>query len=699
VRRHLLTLALLALAVGAAGDPAQQPTAAFPSKVELITVDAVVVDSAGRPVSGLTRDDFVVTEDGNPREITSFEAFVSEMPAASPAAPPSASVSASNEAALVRAGRGFALIVDDVGLSFRDSTETRRAVSTFLERSLRDGDEVSLGTTSGDAWWSARLPEGREDLLAVAARVKGRDLDSSAPDVMSDYEAFSIVNHESASGPVTARVVARWKRANICQERDPGCPALVGGRARDLDGARQTRTRLILEAVRRGLGALAPIRGHKSLVLFSRGFLQDSGTDLRDVVATSREANAAVYFVDVRGLVAQPGLPSAADAGGAAEPAEVGAMAFEAGVLDSAGAQTLADDTGGFSVRNTNDLAAGAARIAEESRAFYMLGFHPPEGKSEREWRKLRVEVKRPGLTVRARRGYTLRAAAGAPVAAGPDKKGKPKSGPDPAIVRALDSAHDAVGIPLRAMAYVFEPRPKDTTYVVVAVELDVSGLAVEPKGKSRIARLDVSVIATNRDSGRGFRHDDRLEFAVEGSESPSWRALAREFELPTGVTQARVVVRDVASGTVGSVAQRFLIPPPGVLRVSTPILTNHLAPKKDGQARAQPALAVHRRFAAHGVLYCQFEVFGAARAAGSAAPRVAGGLELRTQDGRVVLNADPTPIAADADGRVVRMVGVPLDGMEDGSYELVLGVRDEVSGDRLERREPFILARDAASP
>ena len=93
------------------------------------------------------------------------------------------------------------------------------------------------------------------------------------------------------------------------------------------------------------------------------------------------------------------------------------------------------------------------------------------------------------------------------------------------------------------------------------------------------------------------------------------------------------------------------------------------------------------------GRLYCQFEVFGAART-GSSPPRVLAGLELRTGEGRLLQQAPPTLIAAEGDGRVVRLLGLPLDGLAEGTYELVLDVRDEASGVRLERREAFRLER-----
>jgi VWFA-related protein len=573
-------------------------------------------------------------------------------------------------------------------------------------------------------WWSGRIPEAREDLLAVLSRVKGLRVEERTLDYMTDYEAFWIRNYEDspaledvgpgassglviggASGappPIAPggmgsprrRVKLRWEERRLCVATS--CDGMVRARAADVDARRAGRTRLALQAVRRGLDALAPVRGRKSLLLLSDGFLQDFGTGLREVAAASREANAAIYFVDVRGLLAQAGWGFAGDAGPPPDPRDQGAMALEETTLAAAGTEALADETGGFSVRNTNDLAAGIDRIADESRVFYMLGFYPPEGKAERRWRKLRVEVKRPGLTVRARRGYTLRVAAAEPP---PDRRKQgEEAAPHRAVARALDSAQPATGIPLRAMAYVLEPRPQGKVHVVVAAELDASRLAAESRASSRIARLEVSVVALNRDTGRGFRHDDTLELELGTSDSPGWRSLYREFELLPGVTQARVVVRDAVGGAVGSVTQRFEVPAPGSLRLSTPILTDRVELPKDGQSRPQPVLAVHRTFASGGGLYCEFEVFGAARPPGGGAPNVSVGLALWTSSGRLVFDWEPTPIVADPDGRVVRLVGMNLEGAEEGLYDLVFDVRDEVSGARFERRESFRISQQVAS-
>jgi VWFA-related protein len=685
----------------------------FAAGVELITVDAVVLDKAGHPVSGLTRDDFIVKEDGRPQDIASFEAFDLGGTPAEQAWP---GVLATNEPFGRGGGRAFLLLLDDLGMDPAQGAAARGAGTSLLER-LRGGDEVTVGTTSGELWWSARLPEGQKDVLAVLSRVVGKNVEPPSADRMTEYEAYRIVRFDAGSdsllpgqsqapaggmransppaAPVVGnsakeRVKKRWREALVCQ--DPNCDGLVRGRASEINSRRETRTRLALQAIRRGLDALSLVPGRKSLLLLSPGFLQDPGTDLSAVTAASREANAAVYFLDARGLVALADFASAANRGGPPDSENLGAMNFEENVLASAGAEGLADDTGGFAARSTNDLAAAAERVADETSVYYLLGFYPPAGKGAREWRKLQVDVKRPGLNVRARRGYALKAAAASP--SKPGKEGR-KPRLDASVERALDSAHSATGIPLRAMAYVLEPRPKETAHVLVAVELEASRLA--SPGEKEKRRLDFSVVTTHRDSGREFRSDGTLEFAGGGSDAPAWRALVRDFDLPRGVSQARVVVRDQASAALGSVSYRFEVPAPGALRLSTPILTDHVEAAEAGGS-PRPALAVHRTFGPGGNVYCQFEVFGAARS-GQEAPRVAAGLELRGPGGHLVRKAAPSPIVPGADGRVVRLLGIGLDGMESGPYELVLEIQDAVSGGHIERREPFAVAAAPSTP
>ena len=76
----------------------------------------------------------------------------------------------------------------------------------------------------------------------------------------------------------------------------------------------------------------------------------------------------------------------------------------------------------------------------------------------------------------------------------------------------------------------------------------------------------------------------------------------------------------------------------------------------------------------------------------GLRAPRVRAGVEVRAAEGGIVRKGEPTPIAPDARGRVMRLIGLGMDGLPEGDYLLVLDVRDDVSGASVERQEPFTL-------
>src|SRR5512143_822609 len=119
MQRAALPVLALILAGAAPQTPQEPPPPSkpsFPSQVELVTVDVAVVDKKGQSIRGLTRDDFVVAENGVPQTLTSFEAVV--VPEASRAADvPRRTVVSTNIVPDNRRGRTFAVVFDDVHLS------------------------------------------------------------------------------------------------------------------------------------------------------------------------------------------------------------------------------------------------------------------------------------------------------------------------------------------------------------------------------------------------------------------------------------------------------------------------------------------------------------------------------------------------------------------------------------------------------
>ena len=78
----------------------------------------------------------------------------------------------------------------------------------------------------------------------------------------------------------------------------------------------------------------------------------------------------------------------------------------DAPAASSARLRTFSEATGGIATVGTNDFAGGFKRIVEDNSAYYVLGYHPAELKQDGKFHEISVKVKRPGVQVRARKGY-----------------------------------------------------------------------------------------------------------------------------------------------------------------------------------------------------------------------------------------------------------------------------------------------------
>ena len=171
-RPLLLVAALVTLPALAKTGQDQPPV--FPSDVALVTVDAVVVDSHGKPVSGLTRDDFVILEGGVLQQIAAFEDVVppasreSSSTLLSAAAPPARVVTNLEPQP---EGASFLVVADDIHLSPRGAVEARAVLERFLRESVREGDRLAVVFTRTGAAWNGTLMDDQYDLLAFVARL------------------------------------------------------------------------------------------------------------------------------------------------------------------------------------------------------------------------------------------------------------------------------------------------------------------------------------------------------------------------------------------------------------------------------------------------------------------------------------------------------------------------------------------------
>lgn len=699
-RRSLAALlALLALVSLAAAGASQEPPPTFKRDVEVVTVDVVVTDKAGNPITGLAREDFTVLDEGTPQALVNFD--VVHPPDEEPEARATGTVRPeppriSTNTAPRLPGRTFVVVFDNINMSPLNTQRAKAAVVAFLEKGLHDGDRVMIAATAGGAWWTTTMPGGREDLVAILKGLEGRRFVTAAYDRMTDFEAMRV--YQYSDHLMSRRVQERFERYGVKTDVKDArqveaediairgrIDPFVDNKAAETYLKAKTRNRSTFASIERVMKPLADTRDRKAVLLVSEGFVYDPAEPgYRLVVEAARRANAALYFIDTRGLDDMPGFYSAQFGERIDEKNVLSAIADM--TQESEGAVSLARDTGGFTVAKTNDLETGIVRIGRESSSYYLLGYAPGTIPRDGRFRKIEVRVRRPGAIVRARRGYF------APSDVADAGAAKVTSRTDPQIQYGLDAPTPLDEIPLRLTAYVLEQTSPGRARVLVAADADVSRVEFTETEGRLLGALDTLAVAARRETADAFRNDQKVDLERKPGPvaSPSWYTIVREFELPAGGYQAKLVVRDPTSKRMGTVSHEFVVPPLDALRISSPILTDTVQATPGGAPSA--VILARRTFDLQKPFFCRFDVHGADADPATRMPRVRAGHVLRRSDGSVVSRSEPSEIAPTSLGGVSRLMQIPLTGMSPGEYQLELLVRDELSGRERKVVEPFTL-------
>lgn len=498
---------VLAALLVAAGPARPQQAPSFEATREVVRIDVVALDGDGRPVRGLTADDFEIVQKGRKLPITTFEAVV-----VSPAPPTSTPVEATGRSAAVTApapaepdrNRAFVVLIDDVNLgpggAFRVATDLKR----FLSGELQDGDLVSLVTTSG-LRFTARDAAERRTMAAVLDGVKG-GLGSN----------FELTRDGFASGlsPYDAMMASRFGSTG------PSGTAVNPAQAAMQYDQAQRRAMAGLSAIARALVALEGFRGRKSLIVYSEGYIYSPDVPQYDqVVELARRTRVSIYFADAFGD-GDGGTPASARL-----PGQAGQRTMRM-QEDAAGSAYVATATGGRAA-GTVDQAVLFREAATQASSYYLLGFDPPDGKPGE--RRIEVRSKK-GLTLRAPDRYFV---------AGPT----PPADAPGALRAAMSSMFDADGVAF-TVSTGWRAGVSSTTFTV-----SLARAAEDPERK-----LDLRIEA--RPLGPGEPVRDASELTVPRGSGPA--RLTRDLPLPAGSWQARVAVRDRDTGRLGSVLHTF---------------------------------------------------------------------------------------------------------------------------------------------
>jgi VWFA-related protein len=422
-----------------AQQPAPAPSFGETIEVRVVNVDVMVTDRNGKPVTGLTKDDFDLFEGGKKLEITNFARMngmvqTATLAAQPPATPRPAAAAAPTSDQDVRARR-VVLFIDNSTLQPGNRAKVLRSAKDFLSRAVRGTDQVMIVTwnpglrvdvpfTNDIAAAGAAL-----DQMVAAASLGGaseRDLLQVEHEITDSIGDYSIARPQTTFDQAKAGEVAP-------KPKPPISMAMIHAQAYVMRQVHEQRE--VAEALKSVISSIRSVEGRKAVVFISEQLDQNPGHRIFEFLEQVKEkfdGGLSVNFVAEARKYREPELinniAALANASGATlYPIHAGGLGAEtsSGSADKGNfaydtpsstanamnesfpaMQELAAATGGVALIGTNNYEGGFARITDDLTSYYSLGFRAT-GPRQDAVRPLTVKLKNGrGLVVRMRPQY-----------------------------------------------------------------------------------------------------------------------------------------------------------------------------------------------------------------------------------------------------------------------------------------------------
>ncbi|HEY9405415.1 MAG TPA: VWA domain-containing protein, partial [Pyrinomonadaceae bacterium] len=573
--RAAIVLALFLLARIPAAGQTQNPPQNRPDdqdelirvNTELVQAAVTVLDKQGHFVEGLEREHFELKVDGKPQPISFFERVLagsaSEDALMAAARGKSAAAADKNQArvGLPDRGRVFFFFVDDLHMQTDSMMRARKTILQFIEREVGQNDQVAVSSASGQIGFLQQLTDNKTVLRAAAERLKplSRNTNDMQNPPMSEYLALAI--QERHDRDVLELFVEPLLRDMMPR---PSAENFVRGRAEQILRQSSARTRNTLASLDGLVRNAALLPGRKVVYFLSDGFLlrpseTSQSEQMRRLTDAAARSGVVIYTADARGLSTDPSL----DAGSTgifdvrASRATGGELSATQEVL-----RTIAEDTGGRALLNTNAVDAVIGRTIKETSAYYVLAWQPVGGE-QKGLKSRRVEVSlkgRPELKVLAQRGFLQRAAdepvAQAGAARTPQDKVKT---PAEELRAAISAVYPATGLPTY-LTVNYVDTPQNGVVLTVSMSVPFEALALDPAGGKSEGALDFEGHVYNAQGKSGSRFKERVSISQTTPAEQATQQTSQgrrsvlynhQVGLAPGLYQVRVAARDARSGRV----------------------------------------------------------------------------------------------------------------------------------------------------
>jgi VWFA-related protein len=458
----------------------QQPV--FRSGVDLVTVDVLVVDKEGHPIPDLTAGDFTVTVDGKPRRIASVEHLTHYDRFAT--APDRTQIPnlRREDRVMMRAeyssntksppGRMFVLVVDAGNMTRGGGRGAMEAASQFVQK-LAPNDLVALVTLPAGVTvdFTADRLAIKNALLKIVGGGANRYLSNSNISLAEAF-AYSIPSNRKRLWDEAVRLECVWART---VEEYENCKSTLEADAR----SKFFTARASAEASERSLEILirrlSIIEGQKHLIFIGEALVTGSSFGYLDGVADlawlgnlvqAARVNLYVLHLDrafLEAMDVRERFPSRT-------PIE------DAHLLND-GLAEIAGQAGGGYFNLATAIDPAFERIARETSASYVVTFEPTDDDRDSKPHNVGVKVTRPGVTIRARKQFTVDPTARtAPIAS--------------RLTRSLNSPYLPTSVPMDLTTYVVGDAQNGGVRVLLAAEIGC--------GLRAAAEFDVGHIVTD---------------------------------------------------------------------------------------------------------------------------------------------------------------------------------------------------------
>ena len=659
-----------------AGQQGQLTT--FKTTTKLVVVDVYVRDKAGKAIENLKKEDFTILENGKAQEVAVFEfqRIVDEAPAASAPAPAAAPamVTRANAINVQTAGRVqykdkrlLVLFFDFSSMQPAEQVRAQEAALKFLTEQMTQSDMVAVMTLGAGVQVVQDFTGDRDKLTQV---IKGFHIGQS-----SELAIEADTGDPNSSEYSGAAFVADETEFNIFN------------------------TDRKLAGLESAVKMLASLPEKKALVYFSSGVPKtgvENHSQIESTVNAAIRANVSFYPVDARGLVAL------APGGDASKAAPKGTSIFTGAAITQQKTKfndqqetltTLAEDTGGKALLDSNDLSLGIQQAHEDLGSYYVLGYYDANPVADGKYRRVQVTVpKQYGAQLEYRNGYF----------AGMEFAKATSSDKERMLQEALLLGDPVTDLPL-ALEINYFRLVGDHYFVPVAVKIAGSEIALSRRGAGDTTEFDfVGQITDPRGQVKGSVRDTIKVRMGEGASQLTSKNIQYDtgFTLSPGKYRLKFLVRENHDGKLGTFETEFTVPNLNAdqkgLRVSSVVWGGQRQPVAEaiGAGVNQKLLANHplvydgqklipsitRALSTKQNLYVYFEVYDPAQQPGTKKPNVKAAVSFYRRG----LKAFESPavqlsaLSTTRQGTLPVQFQVPLNRLQPGRYTCQVSVIDE---------------------